>query len=160
MTLKSLVEKNDTTAGRVFDLLIQSLIVLSLISFSIETLPNLGSKTTMWLKRAETITVIIFSIEYALRVFAAQRKFKFIFSFYGLIDLAAILPFYLTSGIDLRAVRVFRLLRLFRAFKLLRYNRALKRFSNAFSAIREELFIFFDCYNILAFCIVRRHLLL
>ncbi len=84
MTLKSLVEKNDTTAGRVFDLLIQSLIVLSLISFSIETLPNLGSKTTMWLKRAETITVIIFSIEYALRVFAAQRKFKFIFSFYGL----------------------------------------------------------------------------
>ncbi len=142
MTLKSLVEKNDTTAGRVFDLLIQSLIVLSLISFSIETLPNLGSKTTMWLKRAETITVIIFSIEYALRVIVAQRKFKFIFSFYGLIDLAAILPFYLTSGIDLRAVRVFRLLRLFRAFKLLRYNRALKRFSNAFSAIREELFIF------------------
>jgi len=133
MTLKSLVEKNDTTAGRVFDLLIQSLIVLSLISFSIETLPNLGSKTTMWLKRAETITVIIFSIEYALRVIVAQRKFKFIFSFYGLIDLAAILPFYLTSGIDLRAVR---------AFKLLRYNRALKRFSNAFSAIREELFIF------------------
>jgi voltage-gated potassium channel len=59
-----------------------------------------------------------------------------------LVDLAAILPFYIASGLDLRAVRVFRLLRLLRIFKLLKYNEAISRFHRALLIAKEELVLF------------------
>jgi voltage-gated potassium channel len=68
---------------------------------------------------------------------------KYIFSFYGVIDLLAILPFYLTKTLDLRALRSFRVLRLFRALKLIRYNKALQRFHIATKIVKEELILFF-----------------
>ncbi len=142
MKLKSIIEKNDTTAGRIFDLFIQSLIVLSLISFAVETIPNLSSEFTFWMNALEIFTITIFTIEYLLRLFVADNKLKFVFSFYGIIDLLAILPFYIYSLVDLRSIRIFRLFRLFRAFKLLRYSRALKRLRLAFLMIKEELIIF------------------
>ena len=64
------------------------------------------------------------------------------FSFLGLIDLAAILPFYIASGLDLRSIRAFRLLRLLRIFKLVRYSAAIQRFHRAFLIAREELALF------------------
>ncbi len=140
--LKRIVEENDTKAGKFFDLFIQFLIIISLISFSIETLPNLSLFFRDMLWYIEVFCVAIFSVEYILRILVADSKFKFIFSFYGLIDLFAILPFYLSTGIDLRSIRVFRLLRLFRIFKLFRYSRAIKRFNLAFQNIKEELVIF------------------
>jgi voltage-gated potassium channel len=141
--IKQIIENNTTKSGRLFDLFIQFLIILSLVSFSIETLPNLKSQTRSILKIIEIIIVIIFTIEYLLRIIVADKKIRFIFSFYGLIDLLAILPFYLSTGIDLRAIRVFRLLRLFRAFKIIRYSEAIKRFQLAFISINEELMLFF-----------------
>jgi voltage-gated potassium channel len=143
MNLKSIIEKHDTTAGKIFDYFIQFLIILSLISFTIETIPDLSHEFHFWLYTLEVFTVIVFSIEYLLRIFVADNKLKFIFSFYGLIDLFAILPFYVSRTIDLRSIRIFRLLRLFRAFKLLRYSKALKRFQSAFLMIKEELITFF-----------------
>jgi len=65
-----------------------------------------------------------------------------VFSFYGLVDLAAIIPFYISSGLDLRAVRVFRLFRLIRILKLLKYNAALNRFRRALQIAKEELILF------------------
>jgi len=58
------------------------------------------------------------------------------------IDLLAILPFYLAGGVDLRAVRIFRLFRLLRAFKLFRYSRAMRRFKEAFLLVKNELILF------------------
>ena len=63
-------------------------------------------------------------------------------SFYGIIDILAILPFYLTTGVDLRSVRIFRLFRLFRIFKLFKYSSAIERLQKAFSEIKKELTIF------------------
>lgn len=140
--LKTIIEKNDIKSGRFFDLFIQSLIILSLISFTIETLPDLGRSTIYVLNLFEIISVIIFSIEYLLRIIVADKKIKFIFSFYGLIDLFAILPFYLAVGVDLRSIRVFRLLRIFRAFKVFRYSKAMNRFRIALSSVKEELIVF------------------
>ncbi len=60
-----------------------------------------------------------------------------------MVDLAAILPFYLATGLDLRAIRIVRLLRLFRAFKLVRYCKAIRLFHRAFSIAKEELVLFF-----------------
>lgn len=58
------------------------------------------------------------------------------------IDLLAILPFYISSGIDLRSIRIFRLFRLFRIFKILKYSKAIKRLKTTFLSIKEELVLF------------------
>ncbi len=142
-SIKSIVEENTTFAGRMFDLVCQFLIVVSLISFSVDTLPNLTLETRRLLRYIEIGTVGVFTLEYLLRIIVADHKLKFIFSFFGIIDLLAILPFYLTSGIDLRSIRAVRLLRLFRMFKLVRYSGAVQRFHLAFLIAREELILFF-----------------
>jgi voltage-gated potassium channel len=142
MQLKETIERNDTRSGRVFDLTIQALIILSLVSFSIETLPDLSDSAQRQLRLIEIITVLIFTVEYLLRLIVSDNKLRFIFSFYGLIDLLAILPFYFTRGIDLRSVRVFRLFRLFRVFKIMRYSKAVQRFKTAFVMVRAELTLF------------------
>ena len=140
--LKRIVEDNTTHSGKIFDLFIQSLIFISLVSFTIETIPYLNEGFLEILNTIEVIVVIIFSIEYILRVIVADKKLRFIFSFYGLIDLCAILPFYLTTGIDLRSLRIIRFLRVLRAFKLFRYSKAVQRFALAFKSIRQELALF------------------
>jgi len=142
LRLKSVIESNESRMGRTFDLAIQALIVLSLVSFSVETLPDLSQVTVRWLRYFEVFAVAIFTGEYLLRIIVADRKLRFIFSFYGLVDLLAILPFYLSTGIDLRSVRVVRLLRLFRAFKLVRYSRAVRRIHRALVIAKEELILF------------------
>jgi voltage-gated potassium channel len=142
-SLKRIVEHNDTRWGRVFDLVIQALIVVSIVSFTIETLPDLSPGTRRVMEVIELVTVIVFSIEYLLRIAVADSKLGFVFSFFGLIDLLAILPFYIAPGLDLRSVRAMRLLRLFRAFKFARYNKAMRRFAKAFDMAKEEIFLFF-----------------
>ena len=140
--LKRIVEGTDLGLGRAFDLCVMLLVVLSIASFTIETLPDVSEGLRRNLGRFETLAVVLFSIEYALRVFVADRKFKFIFSFYGLIDLIAILPYYLAAfsgrfvGIDLRAIRIDRLLRVFRLLKLVQYSSAIQRFGRAFVITR------------------------
>jgi voltage-gated potassium channel len=142
MSIKNIVEDNSCPKGRIFDLFIQTLIVLSLITFSVETMPNISDETRALLRAIEVITVSIFTTEYLLRILVSDRKLSFLFSFYGLVDLAAILPFYLATGLDMRSLRAFRLLRLFRAFKLLRYSKAMSRFHRAFLIAKEELVLF------------------
>ena len=150
-SLKQIVEKNDTKAGLIFDWTIQALILISLINFSWETLPNISEKTHTILKSIQVITVAIFTIEYSLRIVVADNKFRYIFSFYGIIDLLAILPFYLSSGIDLRSLRAFRFLRLFRILKMVRYSKAVQRFHMAFIIAKEEIVLFFSVTMMLIF---------
>ena len=150
-SLKQIIEKNDTKAGIIFDYTIQILIVISLINFSWETVPNLSDKTYDILKIIQVITVIIFTIEYILRIIVADSKLKYIFSFFGIIDLLAILPFYISSGIDLRSLRAFRFLRLFRILKMVRYSKAIQRFHMAFIIAKEELVLFFSVTVMLIF---------
>lgn len=142
MKIARVVQRSDTAAGRVFDLSMLSLVIFSIITFSIETLPNLSPVVREALRISEIIITLVFTIEYFLRVATAPRKLGYVFSFYGLIDLVAILPFYLSLGVDLRSVRVFRLFRVFRIFKLTKYSKALNRFRKAFSYAKEEVILF------------------
>ena len=103
--LKRTIEDNETPSGRIFDLAVQCLIVVSLVCFSIETLPNLSRRHQDWLNTLEVIVVAIFTVEYLLRLLVADRKLRLVFSFYGVIDFVAIAPFYLASGVDLRSLR-------------------------------------------------------
>lgn len=140
--LRSIIDDNSTPVGRLFDLFIQALIVLSLIAFTIETFPDNSPSTIRFLINFEWFCVVVFSIEYILRIYIAERPLKYIFSFYGIIDLLAVLPFYLSNVFDLRSLRAFRIFRIFRMFKLIRYNRALRRFHIAYGIIKEELILF------------------
>ncbi len=142
MDLKNVIETHDTKSGLIFDIFIQLLIILSLISFSIETLPNLSRESIEWLNLFESISIGIFSIEYLLRLYVSDRKLKYIFSFYGLIDIIAILPYFILSGIDLRSIRIFRLLRVFRILKLFRFNDSIITMRKAFHSIKNELLLF------------------
>lgn len=141
--LKQIIEESETAAGRVFDLTIGVLVVLSLVSFSIETVPDLSEQVRALLRAVEIGTVAIFTLEYLLRIIVADNPVGYLTSFFGLIDLAAILPFYLTTGLDLRSLRAVRLLRLFRILKLARFGKAAKRLRRAFHIVREELVLFF-----------------
>lgn len=140
--LRSIVLESETRLGKAFDISIQLLIILSLISFSVETLPNLSVKTSNILAMIERTIVVLFLIEYILRVVLSKKKLSYILSFYGLIDLISILPLFLTGSSGSQTLRVLRLLRLVRIFKLARYNQAIKRVGKAISIAKEELILF------------------
>lgn len=141
-TIKNIVEYNDNKLSKSFAFFIQFLIVLSVITFSVETLPNLKPQTKAILNSIEVFCVVVFTLEYLARIFVSDRKLKFIFSFFGLIDLFAILPFYLSFGLDLRSLRVLRMFRLFRLLKLVRYNRAMRHFAKAMLLAKEQIILF------------------
>src|SRR5699024_11160726 len=141
--LNKIVDDTTTKRGRIFDYCIQALIIISLVGFAISTLPDLSARTQSFLGWIEMVAVIVFSIEYLLRIYVADRPSKYMLSFYGIIDLLAILPFYLSTSSAFLTLRIFRVFRIFRAFKLVRYNKAFKRFKNAWVIIKEEVILFF-----------------
>ena len=95
--LTNVVFNTETRFGYRFALFIQLLIVISLISFAYETLPNLSAIEIQTLDYLELVIVLIFTFEYLSQIWIAEHKLKFIFSFMGLVDLIAILPFYIST---------------------------------------------------------------
>ncbi len=140
--MREVVEDNSTIRGKYFDYVIQLLILVSLISFALETLPNNSENFGLILNYVEVISIIIFSCEYLLRLYVSKHPLNYIFSFYGIIDLISILPFYLARTLDLRFLRVFRIFRIFRTLKLIRYNKAMARFYLAAKIVKEEFVLF------------------
>ena len=128
-------EKGDT-ASLIFDIFIMILICINSISVFIETF-QISDNIENLLYKIEFFSIIIFSMEYLLRVWTAdylyekssklKARIKYIFSFMALIDLFAILPFYLPFiiDVDLRVLRMLRLIRLSRIIKVNRYTTAL-----------------------------------
>ena len=142
LRLNGIVNQTDTRAGKAFDLAVQGLIIVSVISFSIATLPNLSNDTLALLRWIEVTVVVLFTAEYLLRLKAADQPLAYALSFFGVVDLLAILPFYLTTGIDLRAVKVLRALRIISLLKLTRYNAAMSRVARSFALAKEEFALF------------------
>jgi len=136
-------------ASNVFDIGIIILIVLNIIAVTAASFNSFEAKHSLMLYRFEVISIIIFSIEYILRLWTAEFKFPnskmpyllFFFSAGAIIDLAAILPFYLPfiTGFDLRFLRIFRLLRMFRIFKLGRYSEAMGIIGKVLKKEKEKL---------------------
>lgn len=121
---------------------VQGVIIVSLITFALETLPNLEPWQKQALSGFEFFSIMVFTVEYLLRLLRSRPRSRYAFSFFGIVDLLAILPFYLSAGFDLRSLRAFRLLRLLRVLKLARYSRAMQRFHRAFIIAKEELVLF------------------
>lgn len=147
--VRQIVERPDGP-GRTFDLVFQALIVLSLVAFLVETEPGLPAGARAGLEVFEVFTVLAFSLEYGVRLWVAPRPLRFVFSFWGIVDLLAILPFYLGGAIDLRSIRVLGLVRVFR---LARYGAAAERLRRAFVLIRAELTLFAVGTSILVYLV-------
>lgn len=142
-------DENDLISN-IFDGTIIILIILSIVSVIASTFDHLPAPFIRFNGIFEYISVIIFSIEYLLRLWTAdlkynegaiRSKFKYVFSFMALVDLISILPFYLPFLIksDLRLLRTIRLIRIFRIFKLQRYTNALDSVINVFKKKKEQL---------------------
>lgn len=130
---------NSKLSGKRFEFFIQFLIVTSIVTFSIETLPDLSARLIRVLNFIEISCVVIFTIEYVGRIIFSKKGLKYSYSFYGLIDLIAILPFYISLGLDLRSIRILRLLRLFKILKLPKFNNAIRILNKSFKSIKAEL---------------------
>jgi voltage-gated potassium channel len=125
-----------------WELPIEILVVANLIALAFETLPDLSPFWRQALWRFEVFCAIVYTVEYAIRLHLARPRWKYVTSFYGIVDLLAIVPFYLALAFNMQAVRAFRLLRLLRLFKLIRYTNAVQRFRRAFAIARDDLVLF------------------
>jgi len=146
-----IIEKADEgdIPSTIFDISIIILIVLNTIAVTAASFENFANTHSVLLDRFEIFSIVIFTIEYLLRLWTSGYKFpnsraayiRFIFSFGALIDLAAILPFYLpfVSGVDLRFLRILRLLRMFRIFKLGRYSESMSIIGRVLKKEKEKL---------------------
>ena len=143
--------KNKNRWNRTVDIAIITLILLSIISIILESYQEIRLTYDETLKGFEFFSIIIFSMEYILRIWTADLKYpkmskwkarlKFMTSAIGIIDLVAILPFYLPFILkfDLRFIRILRVFRLLRIFKLSRYTKSLKLLGSIFYEKKTEL---------------------
>jgi voltage-gated potassium channel len=118
------------------------LILLSALVIALETVPELPPLAQQVLSAAELLVVALFTVEYLARLWAAERPLAYATSFWGVVDLVAILPALLLLAPDWAALRVLRLLRLLRLLKLFRAERAMARLTRALAAVRADLGIF------------------
>ena len=129
-------------ARRILERTSTSLIVVALATAALEASPEMTEGWQQAIRWLEIGVLGFFTTEYALRLWIAERPWRYVFSFYGLIDLAAILPFYLTWGTETTALRAVRLLRLVRLWTHRAYTRAFLRLARALKESREEATIF------------------
>ena len=141
------------TVSKTFDIFIMSLIALNVVATIMVTVKALSLNHIRLFRNFEILSVSIFTIEYVLRLWSCtadqdfrhpvKGRLKFAATPMAIIDLLAILPFYVPRIIplDLRFMRAVRLFRLFRLFKLGRYSEAMQTLGNVMRAKREELFI-------------------
>jgi voltage-gated potassium channel len=118
--MKTQQGNNLSPFGNQMENILQIVIVYSIITLTLETLPDLTLGQRHFFEISEIVCVSIFSVEYLFRLFKSNNKLKFVFSFMGVIDLISILPFYLNLGSGSRALRIIRLFRIFRLLKLAR----------------------------------------
>ncbi|MGV0848388.1 ion transporter [Empedobacter falsenii] len=117
----------DTPYGKLFDISLLLLILLSVGLVMLESIPAINARHHTVLVSLEWILTFLFTIEYLLRIYCVKNRWRYIFSFYGVIDLLSILPFYLGLVLPtskyLASIRILRLLRIFRIFNLTRFTR-------------------------------------
>ena len=146
--IHQIIFEADTPSGKFFDITLMVAIILSVIIVILDSVPSMTIKYGPFFHAIEWILTILFTIEYALRIYTVHKPSKYIFSFYGIIDLLAILPTYLSLFLVgshyLMIIRILRLMRVFRVLKLGRYVRAAKSLSSALSSSREKIIVFLE----------------
>ena len=134
--VKVIIYGTDTVAGRLFDLILLGLILLSILLVMMETVKGFDLKYHSQIYFLEWVITVFFSIEYLLRIICIDKPIKYIFSFYGIIDFIAILPMYLSFFfVGANVFAVIRALRLLRLFKIINHP----NFSHQSNQLKEAL---------------------
>ncbi|MBO6211839.1 ion transporter, partial [Algoriella sp.] len=117
----------NTPYGKLFDITLLFLILMSVGLVMLESVPAVNARYHSTLVTLEWTLTSLFTLEYLLRIYCVKNRWRYIFSFYGIIDLLSILPFYLglffPTSKYLSSIRILRLLRIFRIFNLTRFTR-------------------------------------
>jgi voltage-gated potassium channel len=136
-----------TKAGKRFDLILLCVIVASILVVFLDSIQELHQEYYVLFLSLEWFFTIIFTIEYVFRIWSSPRPMRYIFSFWGMVDLLSIIPTYLSivlSGYQyLLVVRSFRLLRVFRILKMIRFTREANMLFSALKASSYKVSIFF-----------------
>lgn len=142
--------------ARIFDIVLISTILASVLAVMIESDVNLAPDIRILLQRAETVFTVLFTLEYLLRIFVAPKPLRYMFSFFGIIDLLAILPSYLLfffpEASYLLVIRMLRVMRIFRVFKLMRHVEESRQLAKALRASSRKILVFFF-YVLILVCI-------
>jgi voltage-gated potassium channel len=144
--LHRVIFEANTTAGKIFDIILLCLILGSLITVLLESVPAIAARHQTLFTTLEWTYTIVFTIEYLLRLYCVQKPAKYAKSFYGIIDLMAILPTYMELFLPnthfLLVIRSFRLLRIFRVFKLISFLHESKHLLLALWSSRRKIMVF------------------
>lgn len=152
--LYTIIFGHDTPAGRLFDLVLIYSIVISVLVVLLDSLTIVDSDYNVYFKGLEWLFTIFFTIEYGIRIYCSPNRWRYIFSFYGLVDLLSIIPTYLSLYISdasyLLIVRLLRVLRIFRILKLVRYLSEANILGRSLLMSRRKILIFFSVVLVLA----------
>ncbi|WP_209331394.1 ion transporter [Lunatimonas salinarum] len=144
--LAHIVFESDDRASKGFDLLLLVFILLSVLVVILDSVSEIRARYGTFLYAAEWLFTLIFTVEYGLRVWLSARKAGYIFGFYGLVDLLAILPTYLSifffTSQYLTVIRALRFLRVLRVLKLTEYVKEATILKNALRQSRLKIQIF------------------
>ncbi|PQJ72799.1 ion transporter [Polaribacter butkevichii] len=154
--LHEIIYEADTKEGKLFDVILLVAIIASILLVMLESIESFDAKYHTYLNISEWIITILFSVEYILRVVAINKPFKYIFSFYGIIDFLSTIPKYLSLVIigshHFAALRALRLLRVFRILKLARYVGASNKLLLALKASKAKISVFL--FFVVILCII------
>ncbi len=155
-TLHEIIYEADTKAGKLFDIVLLISILASIVFVMLESVQSINNKYGDFLNIAEWVITILFSIEYILRIITVKKPWKYIFSFYGIIDFLSTIPKYvsliLIGSHNLAAIRALRLLRVFRILKVTRYIGESNRLLVALKSSRPKIAVFL--FFVLILCII------
>lgn len=151
-----IIYEADTPAGKLFDVLLLIVILISILFVMLESVESIESKYAVFLNTSEWVITIIFTLEYILRIISVKKPKTYIFSFYGIIDLLSTIPKYLSLFVlgthSLVALRALRLLRVFRILKLTRFIGESANFGKALKRSRAKIAVFLSFVIVL--CII------
>lgn len=137
---------SDTPAGKAFDLALMALVLLSVLAVMLETVEGIREGHGAWLSAFEWVVTGLFTLEYVTRLVVVRKPWRYVFSFYGVVDILALLPSLLElvfAGTHyLMTIRALRLLRMFRVLKMARYLGEANLLLGALRASRVKILVF------------------
>lgn len=144
--LHEVIFEAETPAGKAFDVGLFVAILLSVLVVALESVAAVRAQLGAWLRALEWTFTILFTVEYVMRLLAVEKPWRYARSFFGIVDLLAILPTYLSVMVagthSLIVIRMLRLLRVFRVFKLARYVGEAETLVRALRASRPKILVF------------------
>ncbi|NCF78248.1 MAG: ion transporter [Proteobacteria bacterium] len=144
--LRIIIFEADTKAGRGFDVTLIGMILLSVLTVMLDSVPQINARYGQQLYYAEWFFTVLFTVEYAVRLWCIEHSWGYAKSFYGVVDLLSVLPTYLSLWFPgaqfFLAVRILRVLRVFRVLRMVRYVGEAELIAQALAASRRKIIVF------------------